>query len=137
EIYEFENIIEILQNKYKKDFELGIITESPEKLKLISQYFKAVIGKDNFPRFICNLPFYTSVIDYDLSLRPCFFLPSCGSVKNGNLIQCINNDEAKKIRKQILKNERKECAYCIVARFRDMNTGKLNYINDDRNVIGI
>ena len=125
EICKLDNIIEEITVVYHNEIATGIIIESPENLKMISKYFKSLHQQETFTNNICNMPFYTSVIDYDLSIRPCFFLSMCAKLTDkNNLIESLNTDEMKKMRAQIIEGQRDECKFCVVARYKPLDSFK-------------
>jgi hypothetical protein len=43
-------------------------------------YFDAINGNSDFPRARCNAPHFSTVIEVDGTLRPCYFLPAYGKL---------------------------------------------------------
>lgn len=120
DIAEFDRMIIRIEKEYYKEIENGILADNVLKFKEISQYFKALLGLEPLPISKCNLPFYTTVIDYDMIMKPCFFLPEYGSVVDGKVRGLLNSTNAKYMRKQIIEKQRKECGCCVVARFKNL-----------------
>ena len=115
EIAELNQIITQVEVDFKADFAQGCIAESPDKLRrILVQYFSALLGDESFPRPRCNAPHFSTVIEVDGSLRPCYFLPSYGSLRSGDKLDTIlNNETALDLRKAYAKGERPECARCV------------------------
>lgn len=92
------------------------LAESPTKLRrVLVDYFRALHGKNPFPRPRCNAPHFSTVVEVDGTVRPCYFLPSYGKV-NGNgevLPTVINNDAAVVLRQAYRAGQRAECERCV------------------------
>lgn len=115
EIAELDQIIAQLEIDFADDFADGRISESPNKLRrILVQYFSALLGDETFPRPRCNAPHFSTVIEVDGTLRPCYFLPSYGSLRKGEKLDTmLNNEAALDLRKAYTKGERPECARCV------------------------
>ena len=115
EVAELDTILTQLELDYADEFAEGRIAESPEKLRrILLHYFAALVGDTTFPRPRCNAPHFSTVIEVDGSLRPCYFLPTYGSLREGHkLDKIINNDEAVALRAAYANGEREECARCV------------------------
>jgi MoaA/NifB/PqqE/SkfB family radical SAM enzyme len=116
EIAELERIIDDITVRHADLFATGRITESPEKLRwILVQYFRALCGDEDFPRPRCNAPHFSTVIEVDGQLRPCYFLPTYGRLQphGENLAQAINWDAAQELRRAYQTGLRPECARCV------------------------
>ena len=115
DIDELEQIIARLEVDFAQEFANGQIAESPEKLRrILVRYFRTLIGEGDFVAPRCNAPHFSTVIEVDGTLRPCYFLPSYGSLREGqNLDKIINNDAAQTLRAAYANGERKECERCV------------------------
>jgi MoaA/NifB/PqqE/SkfB family radical SAM enzyme len=117
-----DSIIANLERTYSNDFAAGRIAESPDKLRRMVSYFRALLGKGNFPPVRCNAPHTSAVVQVDGTLRPCYFLPTMGIVGTGHALSAnhalslqdaINSDEALGLRRAYRNGERAECARCV------------------------
>jgi Fe-coproporphyrin III synthase len=115
EVSELDQIISQIEIDFADEFSQGLIAESSDKLRrILVQYFSALLGDESFPRPRCNAPHFSTVIEVDGSLRPCYFLPSYGALRRGDKLDTIlNNDTALSLRKAYAKGERQECARCV------------------------
>lgn len=115
EIMELDQIISQVEVDFADDFAQKRISESPDKLRrILVQYFSALLGDESFPRPRCNAPHFSTVIEVDGRLRPCYFLPSYGSLRTGDKLDTIlNNETALELRKAYAKGERQECTRCV------------------------
>jgi Fe-coproporphyrin III synthase len=116
EIAELERIIEAVAVRYAAAYQTGRMAESPEKLRrTLAQYFRALSGNGDFPRPPCNAPHFSTVIEVDGRLRPCYFLPTYGRLQpeGERLPQAINWDAAQELRKAYRTGQRRECEKCV------------------------
>jgi len=115
EVDELEQIIDQLEIDFVDEFAQGKIAESPDKLRrILVTYFRALLGDESFPRPRCNAPHFSTVIEVDGTLRPCYFLPAYGALRDGaKLDKIINNEDAQNLRSAYANGEREECARCV------------------------
>lgn len=125
EIDELSDIIESTTIQYADAFSNGRMAESPEKLRrILIDYFRALHNIQPFPQVRCNAPHFSTVIEVDGTLRPCYFLPSFGRLRpqtkaDGrvglaeSLRTAINSAAAQALRKAYRTGARPECARCV------------------------
>lgn len=123
DVRDFEQVVDDVTTRYAHDFESGLISESPDKLRRMVDYFGALHGEGQFPRPRCNSPHISTVIEVDGTLRPCYFLPAYGKLKppkdtegysKGTLLkEAINTTAAQHIRKAYRSGQRLECERCV------------------------
>lgn len=115
EVDELEAIIDRLEIDFADEFENGQIAESPAKLRrILVTYFRALHGEESFPRPRCNAPHFSTVIEVDGTLRPCYFLPAYGHLRRDDkLATMVNNDAALALRSDYANGKRDECARCV------------------------
>lgn len=117
EVDELAQIINDIEGRYASAFAEGRIAESPEKLRrILVQYFRAIAGQGDFAPPRCNAPHFSTVIEVDGTLRPCYFLPSYGRLrKNGDrsLKAALNVPAAQALREAYRTGQRPECARCV------------------------
>jgi MoaA/NifB/PqqE/SkfB family radical SAM enzyme len=109
-------ILQDIERDFSAEFASGRIAESPEKLRrILGQYFRALLGEAQFPRPRCNAPHFSTVIDVDGTLRPCYFLPAYGRLTpDGDaLSSAINWQAAQDLRKAYRSAMRTECERCV------------------------
>lgn len=74
--------LKALETECAEDFARGFIAESPEKLRRrLLQYFAAIVGHGDFYPNTCNAPWVSTVIESDGTVRPCFFQPALGNIR--------------------------------------------------------
>jgi MoaA/NifB/PqqE/SkfB family radical SAM enzyme len=113
ELKEFMVIIEQMFVNNKPEFESRFISESPEKMMHILQYFQALLGQHPFPENTCNAPMVSAVITANGNLQPCFFLPSFGNIRNESFLSLINNEVITSTRKKVKEYTLKQCQECV------------------------
>lgn len=121
EIAELERIIEDIAVRYASAYEAGRMAESPDKLRrILAQYFRALLGEGDFPRPPCNAPHFSTVVEVDGRLRPCYFLPTYGRLQpeGERLPQAINWNAAQELRKAYRTGQRHECERCVCPLFK-------------------
>ncbi len=118
----FEQLLGRLEREHAEDFRSGFIAESPQKLRRILQYFGAVLGRNAYPPVRCNAPQFSAVVDADLQVRPCFFIPGAANaeVRESNLEVALNLDDMQHLRDSIRRGERSECATCVCPLWREV-----------------
>lgn len=94
EVSEFGEIVERTITAYRDEFDSGFIAESPDRLRRLPQYYKALAGHAAFPPVACNAPWMSVVIEADGSVRPCFFHDPVGSVRHATLATIVSRNLA-------------------------------------------
>lgn len=113
EVLELKEIINQTALKYKDEFHSGLISESPEKLHNIANYYSALNGNDTFPKNFCNAPMVSTVITSTGDIHPCFFLPEYGNIRKNTFNELINSDPITGTRKQVKAMEPDRCKKCV------------------------
>jgi len=106
-------VIEGLVQNYQHDFQSRFIAESPQKLYRLYDYYRALHGLTPFPYKKCNAPWVSAVVEPDGDVRPCFFHPATGSIKQQTLTDAINNPIARAFRKELANGENDICRRCV------------------------
>jgi MoaA/NifB/PqqE/SkfB family radical SAM enzyme len=114
----FDAVLDDVEKEFVAEFISGLIEESPAKLRRLRQYFAALLGEDKFPFVRCNAPRWSTVIETDGSLKPCYFLPAWGRMDGRSLREAINTPEAQAIRRAQRNGEREECQRCVCYAYR-------------------
>jgi MoaA/NifB/PqqE/SkfB family radical SAM enzyme len=61
----------------------GFVVESPEKLRRLAAHLRASGGQGAFERPACDAPWWSSMVEADGALRPCFFHAAVGDARAG------------------------------------------------------
>ena len=110
---EFEDVIRNSFTNLAKEYSSEFISERPEKMLKLVQYYKALNGIGDYPETICNAPWVSAVIESDGSVMPCFFHKPYGNVYNHDLLQVINSTEAIDFRKKLNVKDNPICKKCV------------------------
>ena len=109
----FEQIIENSVTEFKREYESKFIAESPQKMRKIVEYYKAVNGLSEFPSTVCNAPWVSAVIESDGSVMPCFFHKPYGNIYDGDFMEIINSPDAIDFRKKLNVHKDPICRKCV------------------------
>ncbi len=113
EVAELKQILEGLIEKNVLNFNSRFIAESPEKLRKIHAYYAAFYGHNPFPFKKCNAPWVSAVIEADGTVRPCFFHPSLGNVREESLENILNSEQGIRFRKDLDIEKDPTCMKCV------------------------
>jgi MoaA/NifB/PqqE/SkfB family radical SAM enzyme len=106
-------ILEHIIDQYAPDFISGYIAESPAKLRNIYTYYAACYGLNQYPYKKCNAPWVSAVIEPDGNVKPCFFHPSFGNIRDNDLSTVLNKPEALAFRKNLDTGLDPVCIKCV------------------------
>ena len=110
---ELARLVEEISHTYREDFRSGFIAESPEILRRLSRYFRALAGDGDFPETVCNAPWVSTVIEADGAVRPCFFHPAYGNIHEAPLVEILNSTEAIAFRRRLDVKTDPTCRKCV------------------------
>jgi Fe-coproporphyrin III synthase len=118
EILPGENELEELKNITETIIEMNnddrpFIAESPEKLRRIYSYYAAFYNLNPFPYKKCNAPWVSAVVEADGTLRPCFFHPPMGNIRERPLSTILNSEESIRFRKELDMDKNPVCVKCV------------------------
>ncbi len=124
ETAEFADVVEALISERSRDFDAGFIAESPEKLRHLVAYFRALNGEGDFPPVRCNAPWVSAVVEADGNLRPCFFHRVFGNLREQSLEEILNSPDAVAFRRGLDMATDPICRKCVctlrLGRFEDL-----------------
>lgn len=89
------------------------IAESPEKLRMIHSYYAAFYNLNPFPNKKCNAPWVSAVVEADGTVRPCFFHPSIGNIREQSLESILNCEGSIRFRKDLDIDKDSTCVKCV------------------------
>lgn len=110
-----ERELDALEEEHDAAFVEGFIAESPEKLRRrLHRYFAALLGRGDFAPNDCNAPWVSSVVESDGTVRPCFFQPPLGNLREeGSLEAVLNAPEAVAWRRGLDPHRDEICRTCV------------------------
>lgn len=113
EVHSLDREMEMLISENAEDIRSRYIVESEAKLRRIVRRFREHLGEVNPVAPRCNAPWVSAVMEVDGSVRPCFFHPRFGNVRNSTLEQVINGHEARRFRADLNIDENPTCQRCV------------------------
>jgi len=113
ELEELKEITEQIIEKYDSGLCRGFIAESAEKLRNIYSYYAAFYGMNPFPYKKCNAPWVSTVVEADGTVRPCFFHPPMGNIREQSLEKILNNESNTRFRKELDVDTNSTCVKCV------------------------
>jgi Fe-coproporphyrin III synthase len=90
EVQEFEEVVEATIRAHAGAFETRRIAQSPDGLRRLVRYYRAHLGQGSFPAANCNAPWASVFIEADGAVRPCFFHPSVGNLRERPLEELLS-----------------------------------------------
>lgn len=115
ELPEFRDCIEHVITTRSGLFRSGFIVESPDKLRRLADYYRALHGLGEFPKVTCNAPWNSAVIEADGSVRPCFFHAPYGT--GPTLKEIVNSANAVSFRRRLNVKTNDVCRRCVCSRY--------------------
>jgi MoaA/NifB/PqqE/SkfB family radical SAM enzyme len=109
---EFERVIDKALSTHAHAFRAGRVAESGDKLHKLANYYRAHQGRGAFPEVQCNAPWASAVIEANGTLRPCFFQPAVGSVRDKGL-RALLDDEMVRFRRGLDVACNATCQRCV------------------------
>ncbi|WP_284508097.1 radical SAM protein [Caballeronia sp. AZ1_KS37] len=115
ELPQLKDELDALEKSNRRDFESGFILETPTELRQrLLTYYAALLGDAEFSPNVCNAPWISAVIEYDGTVRPCFFQPAYGNMfDHGGLSELVNGPKAIAFRQQLDVTTNKICRRCV------------------------
>jgi MoaA/NifB/PqqE/SkfB family radical SAM enzyme len=107
--------LDVLERDCEADFASGYIAESPIKLRRrLHQYYAALNGRGEPHPVECNAPWVSAVVETSGTVRPCFFQPALGNLREqGSLDAVINSPEAIAWRQGLDTHRNAICRKCV------------------------
>ncbi len=109
----FAALLDALEGTHAAEFAAGQIAESPAKLRRLWDYFAAPFGLASFAPPRCNAPHLSLVVEVDGRIRPCYFLPTGGDLRQTPLSAALNNPALVALRSAYRRGQRPECTRCV------------------------
>jgi len=113
ELSALEAELQSLIQENASDIADGFIAESPAKLRRIARHFRAQLGLDRTESPLCNAPWVSAVVETDGTVRPCFFHRPIGNLRDKNLHDIINGEQALAFRSGLDIPSNPTCNKCV------------------------
>ena len=112
EASEFEKVIEKSLVAHADAFEHRFVAERGERLRDLARYYRAHLRREPFPEVRCDAPWASAVVESDGTLRPCFFQPPVGNVREKPL-RALLDDEMVRFRRGLDVACNATCQRCV------------------------
>jgi MoaA/NifB/PqqE/SkfB family radical SAM enzyme len=89
---EFERVIEKALVSHAGAFREGRVAERGDRLRRLARYYRAHQKQGPFPEVRCNAPWVSAVIESDGTVRPCFFQPAIGNLREKSLRAWLDHE---------------------------------------------
>lgn len=115
ELLALEAGLDALERESARDFASGFIAESPEKLRrTLLDHFRALAAGRAPEGAPCNAPWVSAVVESDGTVRPCFFHPPVGNIREaGSLEAVLNGERAVAFRRNLDVSTNAVCVRCV------------------------
>lgn len=112
QVREFSGIVEQTIRSHATDFATRFIAESPAKLRRLPQYYAGCLGLDEFPPVSCDAPWVSAVVEADGAVRPCYFHPPAGNIREKPLGDILRQ-EMRTFRSSLQVSSNPVCQKCV------------------------
>lgn len=115
EVDQLEEQIGELERTHARDFESGFINETASELRArLVEYYRAMLGAGPFHENVCNTPWISALVQYDGTVKPCFFQPAYGNIRtDGSLSAIVNSPHAVAFRETLDVATNPICQRCV------------------------
>jgi MoaA/NifB/PqqE/SkfB family radical SAM enzyme len=113
EVRELEDEIEALIAENACGTHDAFVAENPDKLRRIAAHFRAHLGLEQPKAPTCNAPWVSAVVEMDGAVRPCFFHPAIGNLRDATLESVLNSAQARNFRENLVIQEDPICRRCV------------------------
>jgi MoaA/NifB/PqqE/SkfB family radical SAM enzyme len=114
EVAEFGALVERTIATRAEAFASGFVQESPDRLRRLPRHYAAAIGLTPFEAPRCNAPWVSVVLEANGLVRPCFFHPPVGSVRDRSIRE-LATEALADFRKTLDVATNRTCAQCVCA----------------------
>jgi MoaA/NifB/PqqE/SkfB family radical SAM enzyme len=112
ETVEFGRVVEATIASHGPALEQGRVVPGPEGLRRLVQYYRAHLGLAPFPSVDCNAPWMSVMIEASGAVRPCFFHPAVGNLRERPLAELLHR-EMPAFRRGLKVSEDPTCERCV------------------------
>jgi MoaA/NifB/PqqE/SkfB family radical SAM enzyme len=109
---ELAEVVEVVIASHGRDLEEGRVAPGAPGLRRLVQYYRAHLGQGPFPAVDCDAPWMSVLIEADGAVRPCFFHPSVGNLRQRPL-RALLGREMPAFRRGLRVAEDSTCQRCV------------------------
>jgi len=88
---EFEAVVELLIRTHARELQEHRIAPGPDGLRRLVGYYRAHLRQARFVAPMCNAPWASLFIEANGAVRPCFFHPPVGSLRDRRLADLLSD----------------------------------------------
>ena len=81
----YDGILSVFNQFYVRAHALSILRQTKESVDRVRDYVLAAMGFADFPPVRCNAPWRSVVVQPNLMISPCYFLPPVGNLREDSL----------------------------------------------------
>jgi MoaA/NifB/PqqE/SkfB family radical SAM enzyme len=112
ETVDFGRVVEATIAAHGRALEEGRAVPGPDGLRRLVQYYRAHLGLAPFPPVDCNAPWMSVMIEASGAVRPCFFHPAVGNLRERPLAALLR-DEMPAFRRTLDVQADPVCGRCV------------------------
>jgi MoaA/NifB/PqqE/SkfB family radical SAM enzyme len=112
EVAEFARVVEETIAAQGPALEAGTVAPGPQGLRRLVSYYRAQLGEGSFPPVDCNAPWMSVLIEADGAVRPCFFHPPVGNLRQRPL-RALLGREMPAFRRALRVQSDPTCGRCV------------------------
>lgn len=113
ELAEFAHLLAELPTTHAGAFARGFVAEPPSRLFQLHQFYAACLGLAEFPPVACAAPWASLVVEASGEVRPCFFQPPIGSLRQQPLHAIARSPQLTAVRRRLRRQRDPLCARCV------------------------
>jgi MoaA/NifB/PqqE/SkfB family radical SAM enzyme len=112
EVDEFGRVVEETIAGHGPALAAGTVAPGPQGLRRLVAYYRAQLGQAPFPPVDCNAPWMSVLIEADGAVRPCFFHPPVGNLRQRPL-RALLGQEMPAFRRALQVQSDATCGRCV------------------------
>jgi MoaA/NifB/PqqE/SkfB family radical SAM enzyme len=112
EVDAFAAVVESTIATHAGAFAAGEVAPGPEGLRRLVAYYRAQLGLGPFPPVDCNAPWMSVMIEANGAVRPCFFHPAVGNLRDRPLEDLLA-DALPAFRRSLTVATNPTCQRCV------------------------
>jgi MoaA/NifB/PqqE/SkfB family radical SAM enzyme len=112
EVALFGEVVESTLRARADAFASGRAAPGPEGMRRLPAYYRAQLGQGPFPPVDCNAPWMSVMIEASGAVRPCFFHPAVGNLREQPLEELLDT-AMPRFRRQLTVADNPTCQRCV------------------------
>jgi MoaA/NifB/PqqE/SkfB family radical SAM enzyme len=112
EVSDFETIMDATIRCYARELAEGKVSPGQTGLRNLVRYYRAHLGEGPFPPVACNAPWMSAFLEANGAVRPCFFHPPVGNIRERSLTE-IMRGSMPEFRRGLTVADNPVCQRCV------------------------